>query len=83
MAKFPKSKQPPKILRSVDHVLTFGKYKGLTVGEVMKKDVNWIHWALQNIPDFKLNRNALLLLPPIEDRNAYDDRDWGTWHDMR
>lgn len=30
----------------------------------MIQDVNWLHWALQNIPEFKLNRNALLLLPP-------------------
>lgn len=30
----------------------------------MKEDANWLHWALQNIPTFKLNKNALLLLPP-------------------
>lgn len=60
--KIPKEK--PKLLRSIHNVLEFGKHKGKTVQLVMKEDPNWLHWALQNIKDFKLNKNALLLLPP-------------------
>ena len=56
---------PPKLLRSINNKLEFGKHKGLTVQQVMREDPNWLHWALQNIKDFKLNRNALLLLPPF------------------
>lgn len=57
-------KQKPNLLRSVHNVLEFGKHKGKTVQQVMKDDPQWLHWALQNVPSFKLNRNAILLLPP-------------------
>lgn len=60
--KIPKGK--PKLLRSIHNVLEFGKHKGSTIQQVMRDDPNWLHWALQNIKDFKLNHNALLLLPP-------------------
>lgn len=74
-----KGKTKPKLLRSINNVLEFGKHKGKTVQEVMRIDCNWLHWALQNIPDFKLNHNALLLLPPQKtdyySRLAWDDFD--------
>lgn len=54
------------LLRSINSKLEFGKHKGKTVQQVMKDDPNWLHWALQNVKDFKLNRNALLLLPPYK-----------------
>lgn len=57
----------PNVLRSINNVLEFGKHKGKTIQQVMKEDPNWLHWALQNIKDFKLNKNALLLLPPFKD----------------
>jgi hypothetical protein len=82
MAKFKKSKEPPKVLRSITHVLTFGKHKGKTIQEVMKCEPNWIHWALENVPDFRLNRNALLLLPPYRESEDWEDREWGDFHDM-
>ncbi len=62
-----KPKQKPKLLLSVNHALTFGKYKGHTILKVMHKDANCIHWCLQNISGFKLSRIALLLLPPETD----------------
>ena len=69
-----KAKGKPLLLRSIHNVLEFGKHKGETVQEVMRTDPNWLHWALQEIPDFKLNRNALLLLPPQEiDYSAFDN----------
>lgn len=72
-------KQKPKLLRSVHNVLEFGKHKGKTVQQVMKEDPQWLHWALQNVPSFKLNRNALLLLPPRKEdyfsRQQWDEYD--------
>lgn len=67
-----KAKSKPKLLRSINNVLEFGKHKGKTVQEVMRQDCNWLHWALENIPDFKLNRNALLLLPPEKENLDLD-----------
>jgi len=76
-----KAKSKPKLLRGINNVLEFGKHKGKTIQEVMVEDANWLHWALQGIPDFKLNRNALLLLPPQQKRVTVDDwnkaeREW-------
>jgi hypothetical protein len=69
--KIPKK---PLLLRSINNVLEFGKHKGKTIQQVMKEDPQWLHWALQNIADFKMNRNALLLLPPwIEPSSPYID----------
>jgi len=70
-----KTKKKPLLLRSITNVLEFGKHKGKTVQEVMIQDVNWLHWALQNIPEFKLNRNALLLLPKRKE-DYYSRQDW-------
>jgi len=74
--KIPKK---PLLLRGINNVLEFGKHKGKTIQQVMKEDPQWLHWALQNIADFKMNRNALLLLPPYvpgrsgSDYDYYDD----------
>lgn len=32
--------------------LTFGKYRGMTIQEVMKKDAGYIDWCKQNITGF-------------------------------
>ena len=34
-------------------VVTFGKYKGYTVGQLMKKDPSYLDWALENINSFR------------------------------
>jgi hypothetical protein len=57
-------------------VLDFGKYKGQTIQQVMKADPNYLHWALQNISDFKLNKNALLLLPAFKPTTPRRGQDW-------
>lgn len=62
----------PNLLRGINNVLEFGKHKGKTVQQIMKEDADWLHWALQNIKDFKLNKNALLLLPPQKQNNYTD-----------
>jgi hypothetical protein len=74
-----KAKTKPLLLRGINNVLEFGKHKGETIKDIMRTDPNYIHWALRNIPTFKLNRNALLLLPSeVEDLDLnvdhYGDR---------
>lgn len=68
-----KAKSKPLLLRGINNTLEFGKHEGKTVQQVMKEDVNWLHWALQNIPTFKLNKNALLLLPPKKYPESFYD----------
>jgi len=71
-----KTKSLPKILRGLSNVLEFGKHEGSTIEQVMKEDPNWLHWALQNIPDFKLNPTALKALPPyVKRENHFEDWD--------
>lgn len=65
----------PLLLRGINNTLEFGKHKGKTIQQVMREDVNWLHWALQNIPTFKLNKNALLLLPP-EKTDYFSRQEW-------
>lgn len=74
-----KAKGEPRLLRGLSNVLEFGKHKGKTIQEVMKEDPNWIHWSLENIPTFKLNRNAILVLPKDTRRRDYLDQNY--WHD--
>ena len=76
MAKIPKAKEPPKLLRGLNNVLEFGKHRGKTVQQVMKSDPNWLHWALQNISGFKLNRNALSLLPKMYVPHDREAEEW-------
>lgn len=77
-----KTQHAPKLLRGLSNVLEFGKHKGKTVQQVMKEEPNWLHWALQTIPTFKLNKNALLLLPPFKKvtRERWEDGVYG-YHD--
>lgn len=82
-----KTNHSPKILRGLSNVLEFGKHKGKTVEQVMKDEPNWLHWALQNIPEFKLNRNALLILPPLKKvpfagKYGIQDADDRFYHDL-
>jgi hypothetical protein len=72
----------PNLLRGINNVLEFGKHKGKTVQQVMKEDPNWLHWALQNISTFKLNRNALLLLPPEVRRDEFSREDDQAFKDI-
>jgi hypothetical protein len=82
MAKIKKGKRPLLLLRSVENILEFGKYKGCKIHDVMKSDPNWIHWALQTIPTFKLNKNALLLLPPFVKRHVSSELEENCFGDL-
>lgn len=39
-------------------VLSFGKYRGQQVCDVIDLDINYITWCLDNIPTFKLSKDA-------------------------
>ena len=40
-------------------VLSFGKYRGQQVCGVIDLDINYITWCWDNIPTFKLSKDAL------------------------
>ena len=40
--------------------MPFGKYKGLTIGELISRDPNYVAWAIKNIGYFKLDVEAFL-----------------------
>ena len=35
-------------------ILTFGKYKGCSLKNIIMKDVSYITWCIENLPDFIL-----------------------------
>lgn len=42
----------------LEDLLLFGKYKGLSIREVIDRDINYISWCLDNIPTFNLSMDA-------------------------
>lgn len=47
-----------KKMHSLSSVLTFGKYKGLTVAAVIKFNAKYLGWAVANVPWFDLDEEA-------------------------
>jgi hypothetical protein len=47
-----------KRIHSLSSVLTFGKYKGLTVRAVIRFDARYFGWAVKNVPWFDLDAEA-------------------------
>jgi hypothetical protein len=75
---------------SSSHILTFGKYKGYTVHDVIARDPEYICWALDTIEGFALDDNewAHYLGKPwkmdadntevyVGDESVYKDKDIG------
>jgi hypothetical protein len=54
--------------------LTFGKCKGATLEVVMKEDCRYIRWCLNNIPWFKLDKDAETMLLIWEARDDKRDK---------
>ena len=64
--------------------ITFGKHKGSTIKEVIKRDPQYLYWACDNIKWFALTIKVQKALPPKEakipkgvrigvvDRNSFD-----------
>ena len=57
----------------LDTKLDFGKYKGLTVEEIIKKDPEYLGWAEDTIDWFELDSEAEAAL----DYAIYEAIDWG------
>jgi hypothetical protein len=60
---------------SLDDTLTFGKCKGATLDVVIEDHCRYIRWCLDNIPWFKLDKDAETLLLVWEARDDVDDYD--------
>lgn len=45
--------------RPAEPVMTFGKYKGLTVGHVIKAYPDYVLWAHRNVSFFKLTTSQI------------------------
>lgn len=43
---------------SINDKLGFGKYRNLTVKQVLERDPNYINWCKQNIPHFQITDNT-------------------------
>ena len=43
---------------SLSDRLWYGKYKGLTVGQIIKKDHTWLTWAMKETKFFTLDKRA-------------------------
>lgn len=42
----------------LDDVITFGKYKGNTIDDVIHDDYGYIEWCLDNLAWFKISENV-------------------------
>ena len=45
-------------LLSLEDAMFLGKYKGLSISELISRDPNYVCWALKNIGKFKLDDEA-------------------------
>lgn len=46
----------------LDTCLLFGKYKGYTIQEIIKKDPEYLAWAIDEIDGFELTNEADIVL---------------------
>lgn len=53
-------REPPKQVELADELM-FGKYKGMTLEEVIYEDPGYIQWCIENIKDFVLADKAYIL----------------------
>jgi hypothetical protein len=61
----------------LEDTLTFGKCKGATLEVVLQEDSRYIRWCLDNIPWFKLDKDAETMLLVWEARDDEHDRTAG------
>lgn len=43
---------------SLDSTMKFGKYRGISVRNVIEQDAEYIAWALKNARNFELDKEA-------------------------
>jgi hypothetical protein len=78
----------------LDGKLTFGKYKGLTVREVIEENPGYLVWAISNIEWFNLDSQAHFQLDKALDLHSnydeykalglhsnYDEYEDYSWHE--
>jgi len=41
------------------HVMTFGKYEGIDIQEILDKDPLYLVWLVENVPEFDLHYTLL------------------------
>ncbi len=45
-------------LLTLESLMPFGKYQGLSIGDIIARDPNYVWWALHNIGSFNLDAEA-------------------------
>jgi hypothetical protein len=65
---------------SLSDKLTFGKYKGYTIEDVLEDDLNYLEWAIDEIEWFELDEIAAIKFnaKKFNDVQGYNDfmNDW-------
>lgn len=51
-----KTERPP--LLTLQSLMPFGKYQGLSIEDIIARDPNYVAWALHNIGSFNLDTEA-------------------------
>jgi hypothetical protein len=51
-----------------EDILEFGKFKGNTIEDTIKTDINYIVWALIEIDEFQLSEESILIFIDNKDR---------------
>lgn len=64
-----------------DEKLTFGKYKGLTLNELLVYDCNYIMWLAKNCTFFELLQETAAKM--VEDHGLDTQESWYTEFDMQ
>lgn len=59
MSRSTRQKTTVKTITNRDHVLTFGKYKGMTLAEVMEFNPDYLLYCQENIDWFDLDHKIL------------------------
>lgn len=73
-----------------DDFLDFGKYKGMTIKEVIDDDPEYLVWCLDNVNFFDVSENVLQLIENAQIENDFreamydylDDDPWREWENF-
>ena len=62
---------------SANHVMTFGKYRGRSIADVLPEEPGYLCWADDTVEGFDLSARLRLIV-----EIAIDDRDGDDYHDL-
>ncbi len=72
-----------KTIFKLDTRLSFGKYRGCTVQEIINdKDPNYLYWCMNNIEWFELDDEAYEMLDKIVNPDYLTDYSWHEAFDL-